>query len=378
VRVIIYESSSFGGCYDYSIYLANAYKENSLVTNISLVLPFRSGYRKSFVSQILFNDALKISNKKLSALYFLLRNFLNPFIFFFYLLFRKKSLVIFNDFEQISAPFWVPFYKIFLRRHTFSVILHDPDRDAYPPSPRTSAYCMSRMMSLMSFGFYHDFLPGKNYYSANSLTRYYSVPHGLYVLPDYDKEFFLDLRSMLSGFKVISITGNIRAEKNYEHAVRALKNFPDVKLLIAGKAANSTVNPESLKALARSEGVSDRVVIIEKFLTEAELASVIKITDVVLLYYSRSFKSQSGIINIIAPYAKKTIIADTESGLASLARKFKLGTLAIPDNPDHLVKALNLSLNTSNDESEWDEYMNYASWANHVNLVLGLYSDSGK
>lgn len=265
--VIIYNSSSFGGCYDYALALLPFYLKNPDVTEITLVLPKNAPFKHKGIKTILEPDLIKSSKPIAKKLYFLYRTFVNPLIFWFYLFNRPKSYIIFNDFEQLSAFVWVPFFRLLLGKHRFSIILHDPDRDAYPPSLAFTRFSMKWIMGIMDLGFYHDFLPDKPYYAKGQRTQYICIPHGIYLPAPANEMLVSEIELQKSNnFQVAAIVGNIRAEKNYHLAIAALPKFPKLKLLIAGKPSSGNVNIETYKNLANELKVSDRVIWYERFL----------------------------------------------------------------------------------------------------------------
>jgi glycosyltransferase involved in cell wall biosynthesis len=382
MQILIYESSSFGGCYEYAREIFHTYKAHKEVSSCTLLLPGNSPIREDGIKTVLFKDQALPQNKLYRKLHFLFRNTFNPFILFFLLLKRKESTtVIFNDFEQISAPLWVPFFKLFLsHKHLFAVILHDPDRDAYPPSTSFSVFCMKRLMSLMDFAFYHGFLPDKPYYyKSNSTTVYIEIPHGIYKLPLANKELSQKLLSLKKpGFYFLSIIGNIREEKNYQLSIQTLPSLPEAVLVIAGSPSHSAVNIQEYKDLSKKLNVEDRIIWIEKFLTEDEIAAVIQATDIILLNYAKSFSSQSGILNLIAPYQKRTIISKGNSSLSITAEKFYLGYMVEPDNSQSLIEGVEELISSENNIEPWKEYIKHASWGNMVSQTLKVFKEHKK
>jgi len=371
MRVVLYESSSYGGCYDYSLYLLRAYKENPDVSNVVLILPSCSGYSGEGVKKMLLPDQIKSKNKFYRKFHFLLRNILNPFILFFYLLGQRETLVLFNDFEQLMAPLYAPFFKLFLKKHTFAVFLHDPDRDNYPPSQKISEFCMKSLMSFMKIGLYHDYLPNKPYYALKN-TSFLSVPHGLYASVSEDEKMYTEIKQKKGDSFLFSIIGNIRKEKNYHLAIEALATIPTASLLIAGSPANSSVDTGELKRLAKQRDVEDRIFWIEKFFTNEELSAVIAVSDCVLLYYAATFTSQSGILNLVAPYKKRLIAASVPSSLYACCKRFNIGKLAEADNLEALTAAMQELVFEKNTKYDWENYLEYASWSNQVTRVVEL------
>ena len=224
----------------------------------------------------------------------------------------------------------------------------------------------------MDLAIYHDYLPQKPYYQNVKGCTFVDLPHGFYSMPSPDlKTFELMSQFEAPGKTILAILGNIRREKNYHLAIEALVQLPNHLLVIAGSAANARVNIQQYKDLAKTLHVEDRVMWIEKFLTEAEMAAIIESVDVVLLNYATSFTSQSGILNVVAPFRKELIVSDGPSSLASILKRFKVGELVEPESVSSLVEGLRkLEREEVEVRQNWEEYLNYASWENHVNKAI--------
>ncbi|MGB3617747.1 MAG: glycosyltransferase [Catalinimonas sp.] len=374
MRVVIYESSSFGGCYAYSRALLDAYRRHPDVSEALLLLPTGSPGGEG-VLPILINDRPAVESTVAQRSHFIYRQLVNPLLLWRFLRRLPPAFVLLNDFEQLSAPAWAPLFRRTLCRHRFGVFLHDPDRDAYPPSPGVSARSMRTMMATMDLALTHEHRPEKSYYQPNGRTKYREVPHGLYPLPPPDQELAGWLQEARPhGTRYVTIPGNIRDEKNYERALRALAQVPEATLLVAGAPSHSGVTTDRYRALATELGVGERTVWIERFLTDAELAAVVEVSEVIMMNYARSFTSQSGILNVIAPLKKKLIVSDADSALARTVHRFELGPLIDPDRTDALVMALCRTLDDTT-PAGWNAYLNYASWDRQVQIVLAALRD---
>ncbi len=373
MKVVIYESSSHGGCYAYAKELLKAYLAHPEVSDCLLLLPANANGVEGFqVRKMLISDNKRYRISLANKIYFLGRTLINPFVLFFFLLKQQPSLVILNDFEQLSAFLWARLYKTFLSKHVFAIVLHDPDRDQYPPSKAFSTYSMAEIMSVMDIGLYHEILPNKTYYQ-NAHTKFVNIPHGVFKPLRSKDSFSNEIRNLIGdGCNSMSILGNIREEKNYHLAIESLTRFPSMKLIIAGNPANQNVNISFYKDLAFNLNVSERVIWIERFLTDSEMASLIQLSDIILLNYAKSFKSQSGILNLVAPFKKRTIVSMGESGLCNVVKEYALGTLVAPDDLDSLIEGIDISLNSNHDKN-WQLYLDFASWKNHVAIVLNTY-----
>ncbi len=372
MRVILYSSSSFGGCYDYAQQLMPAYANHPEVVSVKGFFPSNAACELEYCDKFLIPDEPPEQWNYRRKLHFLFRVHLNPVLLFLRLRKEPSSWVMFNDFEQLSAWFWVPLFRLFLKKHKFAVVLHDPNRDNYPPSVRFSAYSMKTIMSLMDLGFFHEFLPEKTYYKTNGKTRYMSIPHGTYPTALPNNTLKHQLLAQKTGQKVFAaMIGNIRHEKNYHLAIEALGFFPQLHLIIAGSPANSRVNIDDYKKLALEKGVEQRIIWIEKFLDEDEISAIVEVSDIVLLIYSKSFTSQSGILNLIARYKKRIVASDGSSSLSWIMRHYNLGDLVEPDSLISLVKGIEKVLSGEQlTQQGWEEYLDYANWDNHVKQVV--------
>lgn len=364
----IYNPNSTGGNYEYAKQLERVYNRSDLF-QCQLILPSNAESSDHGI-RLLLPDSSKSKNLLIRKLYFLKRTFINPIRFYRFLKKQQdeRGVVLFNDFDQLSVPIWAAWLKRLKKRFLFGTMLHDPDRSDYPPHPAYSSYCMHRMLGLMDFVMYHDYLPELSYYTSYKGLKI-SVPHGLYPLVEPDQLLLEQLIAWQHEVYTLGIVGNIREEKNYELAIRALLMLPDSKLIIAGNPANSSVDVERYKQLAKQLKVSDRIYWFITYLTDAQLSTVIQVIDLHLLYYKQSFTSQSGVVNLLASVKGNVLISKTESGLAKLAEKFGFGVLAKPDHLESLIEGIEEARNKINIEMDWVEYLKYADWNQHVNSM---------
>jgi hypothetical protein len=67
------------------------------------------------------------------------------------------------------------------------------------------------------------------------------------------------------------------------------------------------------------------------------------------------------------------IISAAPSSLSAIAAKFGLGVMALADNQLDLEAAIEKSMKLAADHAErWEAYCRYASWQNHVQIVLDV------
>lgn len=373
MEIIIYTLNSFGGNYDYALQLFETYGKHPAVNRCELLLPSNSpAGQQDGIRKVLLSDIAPFDGRFLKKLYFLYRSLINPFRLYKILKRRPGTIAIFNDFDQLTAPIWSWFFRRIRNEHVFAIILHDPDRDHYLPSVRMSSFTMEKVMSAMNIAFYHGYLPAKNYYTQSVLTV--AVPHGVYPAAAADKDFLEEIRSRKGDRSMLGILGNIRDEKNYLLVLESMLHLTGYCLLVAGSVANQQVPVDSYKNFIREKKLEDRVIWIERYLSPAELSAAIMACDIIVMYYKSSFSSQSGMLNMIAPFHKNIIISDTESSLKEVVESFKLGSVIKADSLQHFIEGVKLAVN--NNESiagKWEEYNEAVSWHHHVTKATSSF-----
>lgn len=367
-ELIIYCPCSFGGTYDYILHQLPAYQE--LGIPVEVWMPANAKAEGPGIRKELLPDIVEGNTRK-KKLHFLRRSFASPLKFWNAVKNRKNALILWNDFDQSTALIWAAKVKAErLPSQVTAVVLHDPDRDAYPPNLAYSQYSMLRMMDTMDLGYFHEVLCEKVYYQR-SHTHYVSIPFGPYELPAPDTSIVNELRGLKDkGYQLASITGNIRAEKNYHLAIEALVHHPKLILLIAGRRANSGVRVEDYMDLAERLGVRDRIWLQERYFTDAELAGVIQESDVVLLAYSATFKSQSAIFANLVPFSSNLVASDGESALAMLVKQYGLGELVRPDDLQALVTGIGKALQyAGKTRPGWKTYQETYTWVGNAKRI---------
>lgn len=370
MRIIIYNPNSFGGNHEYAKALCIAYRNNKAVTSTALLMPANSPAVDEDISHMLLDDIGPYRNKWLKKIYFVYRSFINPLRLYRFLKKSDNSFVIFNDFDQLTSFYWTGLFRSLKKKHFFGVVLHDPDRDKYLPVKWMSSSSMRKLMKLMDIAFYHGYLPQKPYYENG--CKKVEVPHGIFSPVTPNAAFTQSLQSKKKRPYLLGMLGNIREEKNYELVLEAMRELPDCQLLVTGAKANSNVPVQRYRQKITDLKLEEQVIWIERFLEEDELHAAISECDVIIMYYSPSFQSQSGILNTIAPYRKKLLVSDTPSALQKTIVSHNLALLVPPENKEEFVKNLKLlvTMDPAAFNKGWKTYAEAASWERHVNIAI--------
>jgi glycosyltransferase involved in cell wall biosynthesis len=285
---------------------------------------------------------------------------------------RRPSLVLLDSYVEYLAPFWIwPHW--FLARFCgiqYAANLHDPVRDHQVGPAWWHGWSVRLAYLPLKFVLVHDALPEPS--PVPSGTAVVEVPVGLYELGETptDAESLRRAWGVKPGQKVFLAFGFVRDNKNLDLAVRALAEVPDAFLVIAGSVASSHDRPFSFyHALASESGVSERCHFSEGFVDDEQLGALFAGTDYVLLTYSASFHSQSGVLSIAAR-ARKPVLASAGPGpLLESVREFSLGLTVEPDSLAAIVLGMQ-ELLASPPLPRWDDYEEAASWSVNAKRIL--------
>jgi glycosyltransferase involved in cell wall biosynthesis len=173
--------------------------------------------------------------------------------------------------------------------------------------------------------------------------------------------------------KVLFAFGHIRDNKNLDYAVRALKEIPGTHLLVAGARNATSQKPEShYKNLAESLGVADRCTWLIDYVSEQDAANLFTASDLILLTYSRTFRSASGVLNVAAWYRKPCIASSGEGSLQKVVKSYALGIWVEPDQPEAVTAGVREWISNP-PIPKWEEYNRDNSWERNAQLVARAF-----
>jgi glycosyltransferase involved in cell wall biosynthesis len=173
------------------------------------------------------------------------------------------------------------------------------------------------------------------------------------------------------GAVVLFSFGHVRDNKNLQYAIEALREIPDAQLVVAGSRISSSQKPESYyMELAKSLGVANRCTWIIDYITETEAANLFNASDLVLLTYSGSFRSASGVLHLAARYRKHSLVSSGQGSLQSVVRKYHIGIWIEPDNQEAVTEGIK-SWITAPSYPDWEAYVRDNSWEKNAELVSG-------
>jgi glycosyltransferase involved in cell wall biosynthesis len=372
-HILIFSPSCQGGIAEYTIYQARALKRAGAEV-LCLVAPsFLKGRNTGFDTLVCLTDPVVEGSSKLAKKQKMAwRIILSRFILAFQILKRRPDLVLLDSFVEYLSPFWIlPHWWLAKGLGVrYAAVLHDPVRD-FILGPLWWHKLSVRLAYLpLDFVLVHHTLPEPS--PVPSGTRVVEVPHGLYEFGDQVQDVAAIRREwgVAEWQKVFLSFGYVRDGKNLDLAIKALVSVPQAFLVIAGSVASGKDKSFSYyRRLAEELGVAGRCRFFEGFLQQEELGRFFTGTDFVLLTYSASFHSQSGVLNLAA-FARKPVLASASpSPMIESITKYHLGVAVEPDSQVAIEDGMKKLLQESS-SPVWDEYEAAASWDENAMRVL--------
>ncbi|WP_414550960.1 glycosyltransferase [Anabaena sp. CCY 0017] len=279
--------------------------------------------------------------------------------------------VLFGSYAEYLAPLWVaPLRKLAKEGVTFGSVVHDPVRN-YVIGPlwwhRWSIACG---YSFLKEAFVHEAIDLDTEKPMPQLQTTV-IPHGSYQfsLPQQSREQVRKQLDIPQQVKVLLSFGHIRDGKNLDLALKAIADFPNVYLVIAGKVSSSTQQPVTYyQDLAHSLGIADRCRWLIDFIPEDKVGNLFNASDAVVLTYSASFQSASGVLNAAVAYKRPCIASAGDGNLRTVVQKYKLGIFVEPDDWQAIRDGIQQWLNGI-DLPQWQQYEQDNSWNKNAEII---------
>ncbi|MEA5516913.1 glycosyltransferase, partial [Nodularia sp. UHCC 0506] len=287
--------------------------------------------------------------------------------------------VLFGSYAEYLAPLWVdPLRKLAKEGVTFGSVVHDPVRN-YVVGPlwwhRWSIACG---YSFLKEAFVHEAIELDTEKPMPQLHTTV-IPIGLYYFPksQNSREKVRAELNLPQQAKILVSFGHIRDGKNLDLALKAITNFPDVYLVIAGKVSASTQRPVTYyQNLAQSLGIAKRCRWLIDFLPEQQVGDLFNACDAVLLTYNANFKSASSVLNVAVNYQRPCIASAGEGNLKTVVQKYKLGVFVKPDNWQAIRDGIQQWLNGI-DSPQWEQYEQDNSWDKNAEIICQQFWGGG-
>jgi glycosyltransferase involved in cell wall biosynthesis len=372
-RILLAASAPAGGLAEHTFYQARALARLGVQVEVLTCPSFLPGRPLPFACARELPDPPAAHGSRLARRLRLVWHLLRlRFGIFWRVLRDRPYLVLWDSYAEYLAPLWVWPHWFAARGMgiTYAANLHDPVRD-YQVGPAWWHKLSVRLAYLpFKFVLVHQKLAQPGVVPRG--IEVVEVPVGVYDLPEtpVSREAMRSRWQVTPRQKVFLAFGYLRDGKNLDLAIRAVKAVPDAVLVIAGAVPSAKDKPFSFyRELAAREGVGERVVFHEGFASDEALAGYFAGTDFVLLTYSATFHSQSGVLNLAAKARKPVLASAAPSPLLESVGRFQLGVIVPPDSSEAIAAGMQSLLHAA-PAPRWDDYEAVASWeANALGIL---------
>ncbi|HBJ34695.1 MAG TPA: glycosyl transferase family 1 [Planctomycetaceae bacterium] len=280
--------------------------------------------------------------------------------------------VMFASYGEYFSPIWARWLRALTRKGvTFAAVVQEPVRDFRVGPIWWHRLSIWNAYSFLSVAFVHDSVQLETCGPVANMKTIV-IPYGPHRFPDATqvREETRGLLGVPENAQLLLSFGHIRDNKNLDYAIRALTELPNVWLLVAGaRNASSQKPPEHYMELARSQGVSDRCIWRIDYISEEEAANLFTACDLVLLTYSSSFRSASGVLHVAARYRKHSIVSSGQGSLQNVLQVYQIGIGIPPDKPDEVVSGIKRWIENA-PTPDWERYFEENSWDRNAEIVV--------
>ena len=284
---------------------------------------------------------------------------------------EKFQYVLLGNYSEYLSPLWYLLLWRFAKDGViFGAIVHDPVRDFVVGHKWWHRWSIACSYSFLREAFVHQAIELDTVKPMPRLVTTV-IPHGSYQFssPQLSREEVRAKLNIPEKAKVLLSFGHIRDGKNLDLALKAIANLSDVYLVIAGKVSSSTQKPvDYYQDLACDLGIAEMCRWLIDFIPDEQVGDLFNACDAVLLTYSSSFQSASGVLNAAVAYQKPCIASSGQGNLRTVVQKYKLGVFMKPDDWQAIRDGIQEWLNGI-DSPQWEQYKQDNSWDKNAKIV---------
>ncbi|ASV74966.1 glycosyl transferase [Thermogutta terrifontis] len=215
-------------------------------------------------------------------------------------------------------------------------------------------------------------------FAGVSPEKVHIVPHGPYYhgLPAGDKLTLRKRYGVPLDKQVALFFGDIRPDKNLDLFLQAMVPYKDrLFLVVAGQAKRST-SISQLRSLAEQLGLHDGVHVkwMTYYIPYEEVPNLFTLADWLALPYSRSFTSQSGVLNVAIAH-NCPMLASALPTFREIFKKYQVGVLVPPDDVEHLREGIREIIQAIEGDRQWEceRVAHEFSWERNVLTTKQCY-----
>lgn len=375
MRLLYYSPTSYGGLADYAHEQANALTDLGIEVTFLCTPDFPQGRQERYkIVPVLqeLNPQNPSTQKIIKAIAYTHLTISNVQKLTQFIKRHSFKSVLLGSYSEYLAPLWSgPLQRLAQQGVAFGAIVHDPVRDFVLGPPWWHRWSIACGYSFLQEAFVHEAI---DLDTAQPMPRLRTtvIPHGVYPFPPptQTRSAVRASLNLPAEAQVMLSFGHIRDGKNLDLVIRAMAQFPDLYLVVAGKEQSSGQRPASFyQDLAAQLGVAERCRWQIRFILDTEVGNFFEAADLILLTYSAAFRSASGVLNTAVNYQKPCLASSGESTLRSVVEKHGLGIWIAPDSVETIVNGIQGWL-VHPSMPQWDQYLEDNAWRLNAKTVM--------
>lgn len=376
-RLLVFCFEPSGGLADYAHAQCEAFAKHSV--DVVLLAPSDFIHRSSLYTlcrQLPPTLPLVVLPRFLRRLYFAYRIILSTLLLAHHIKTFEHQNVLWTSFTEYLAPFWAWRFRRLCRSGVvFGSIVHDPVR-GFCVGPRWwHRFSIAEGYSFLTHAFVHAPIVLDTVRAYPNL-QIHEIPHGPFAFPpsSISRDQLRASYGIPRDAPLLLSFGRLRVDKNLDRVLEAVSHHSQVHLLIAGPEATPG-QPQSsdYQRLAFRLGIASRCHWQIHFHAPMQVSELFTIADVVVLAYSATFHSASGVLNIVSNFNLPVIVSAGDSPLLSAVHKYSLGLTVPPDDTIAISDAISRVLRSSLSLG-WSSYLRDHSWDANASRVLHAFS----
>lgn len=282
----------------------------------------------------------------------------------------RPDAVLLSSWSEYFAPLWAPKLRRWQRQGIrFGAVIHDPVRDYVRGPLWWHRYSIRQAYSFLDVAFTHD-ITSLDTCGGSACLKTVQLPHGPYpvLLGEALKTELRRQFGIPETAHVLLSFGHIRDGKNLDQIVAALPSLPAAHLLVAGREQSAGQKPAAhYQEVASRLGVADRCHWHTSYIPSDKVWKYFRLSDLLLLTYSKDFRSASGVLNVNAQFGLPVLASAGAGPLLEAVKEYQLGTiLQNPDAPS-IAQAVPGALLVA---GEWQRFAEENSWRINAERVV--------
>jgi glycosyltransferase involved in cell wall biosynthesis len=172
--------------------------------------------------------------------------------------------------------------------------------------------------------------------------------------------------------------GQVRDEKNLGLLIEALAAYRErLHLVVAGPGnGGGHRGIADYRRQAASLGMEGCVTFLNSYIPDEQVPDLFEACDWVVLPYSRTFTSQSGVLNVAAAH-RRPVLASAAGTFAETLERNRIGLLVEPDSKVALAEGIGRMLQRidAGGDFDFETYLRDYSWEENVRRTADVYRD---